>query len=78
MKNIKPLDSLKQIVNERFDMFGEKTAFIEKFDGDKEFSNISYNRVKNEINSLGSVMIKKLNLKDKKIAVIGQNSYKCM
>ena len=76
MKNIKPLDSLKQIVNERFDMFGEKTAFIEKFDGDKEFSNISYNRVKNEINSLGSVMIKKLNLKDKKIAVIGQNSYK--
>ena len=43
MKNIKPLDSLKQIVNERFDMFGEKTAFIEKFDGDKEFSNISYN-----------------------------------
>ena len=46
MKNIKPLDSLKQIVNERFDMFGEKTAFIEKFDGDKEFSNISYNRNK--------------------------------
>ena len=76
MDEIKELNSLKDIINIKFDMFGEKTAFLEKNPETREFEKISYSKVKKDINALGTIMLKKLNLKDEKIAVIGENSYR--
>lgn len=76
MVEIKELDSLKDIINIKFDMFGEKTAFLEKNPETREFEKIPYSKVKKDINALGTIMLKKLNLKDEKIAVIGENSYR--
>lgn len=76
MEEKKVLDSLKDIINIKFDEFGDKTAFLEKNPETREFEKIKYSQVKKDINALGTVMLKKLNLKDEKIAVIGENSYR--
>ena len=70
------MDSLKDLLNIRFDKFKEKTVFIEKTDDSKEFKKMSYQELKDNINGLGTVLLKKFNLKDEKIAVIGENSSK--
>ena len=72
---VKKMESLKDIINIKCDLYKEKVAFIDK-EGTKEFKKITYAKVKEDVNALGTVLIKKLNLKDEKIAVIGENSYK--
>lgn len=74
MEELKELNSLKDIVNKRFDLFLDKVAFIEKEPNRKEFTNITYKEVRDKINGLGTYLLNDLNLKDEKIAVIGENS----
>ena len=76
MEEINYVDSLKDIINVRCDMFKDKTAFIEKLEGKENFEKIKYSKVKEDINGLGTIMINKLNLKGKRVAVIGENSYR--
>ena len=70
------MDSLKDLLNIRFDKYGDKTAIIEKPDNSSVFKYISYKKLKEDINGLGTILLKKFNLKDEKIAVIGENSSK--
>ena len=74
MEELKELNSLKDIVNKRFDLFLDKVAFIEKEPNRKEFTNITYKEVRDKINGLGTYLLNDLNLKGEKIAVIGENS----
>lgn len=76
MEDIKYIDSLKDIINIRCDKFADRVAFLEKVEGAKEFEKITYSKVKEDVNALGTVMINELKLKDKVIAVIGENSYR--
>lgn len=68
------MNSLKDLLNIKFDKYGNKTAFIEKEDNSKEFKNKSYSELKENINALGTIMLKKFNLSGEKVAVIGENS----
>ncbi|MBO5476510.1 MAG: AMP-binding protein [Clostridia bacterium] len=76
MEELKNLNSLKDIINVRFDLFKDKVAFIEKDADHKEFEHIKYSQIKEKINGLGTYMLKELNLKGEKVAVIGENSYR--
>ena len=76
MEELKNLQSLKDIINIRYDLVLDKTAFIEKEAGKEKFENITYREVKNKINGLGTYMLNKLNINGEKIAVIGENSHK--
>ena len=76
MEQEKIMDSLKDLLNVRFDKYADKAAFIEKTDGSKDFNKILYKEVKENINALGTIMLEKFNLKGEKIAVIGENSSK--
>ena len=76
MEELKNLYSLKDIINIRFDIFKDKVAFIEKDSMYNNFEYIKYGVLKDKINGLGTYMLKKLNLKGKKVAVIGENSYR--
>ena len=69
------MNSLKDIINIKCDMYKDRVAFLEK-DETREFKEITYAKVKEDVNALGTVMLEKLKLKDKKVAVIGENSYK--
>lgn len=76
MEQERIMDSLKDLLNVRFDKYADKAAFIEKTDGSKDFNKILYKEVKENINALGTIMLEKFNLKGEKIAVIGENSSK--
>jgi long-chain acyl-CoA synthetase len=75
MNNVQ-LKDLKELVLERFKEHGEKTAIIEKNKNTDLFEDISYIKLRNDILALGTAMYEKLNLKNEKIAVIGENSSK--
>lgn len=76
MSETKIMDSLKDIINIKCDEFKNKVAFMQKDPVSREFFKISYARLKDDINALGTYMIKKLDLKDCNVAVIGESSYK--
>ena len=76
MEELKNLQSLKDIINIRYDLVLDKTAFVEKEAGKDRFENITYREIKNKINGLGTYMLNKLNITGEKIAVIGENSHK--
>ncbi len=70
------MNSLKDIINIKCDMYKDRVAFLEKDSKHTEFQEITYAKVKDDVNSLGTIMLEKLNLKDKRVAVIGENSYR--
>lgn len=76
MEELKNLNSLKDIVNIRFEKFKDKTAFIEKESQQNEFEHIKYSEIQEKINGLGTYLLEDLNLGGEKIAVIGGNSYR--
>lgn len=76
MEEIRVMNSIKDILNIKCEQFKDKVAFLEKDDKLKKFIPMTYGKLKEEINGLGTVMLKKLKLSDKKIAVIGENSIK--
>ena len=47
LEELKDLNSLKDIVNIRFDLFPDKVAFIEKDSNSKDFNEIKQKEVKN-------------------------------
>lgn len=75
VQELKSINSLKDVVDNRFEKYGSKVAFLEK-DGTSKYNEITYKEVKDKINFLGTIFLNKFNLKDKKIAVIGENSYR--
>ena len=56
MEEINYVDSLKDIINVRCDMFKDKVAFLEKLEGKEKFEEIKYSKVKEDVNALGTVM----------------------
>ncbi len=75
IEELKSLKSLKDVVDKKFEKYGNRIAFSEK-DGTKEYKEITYSKVREDINSLGTILLEKFNLKDEKIIVIGENSYR--
>ena len=66
-------ENLKDMLQKTKNSYGDKTAYILK-KGEGEYLEITYNEFIEEINGLGSALIN-LGLKDKRIAVIGENCY---
>lgn len=67
---------LKDIVIDNFKTYGEKTAFVEFDKETNKFRDISYSKIREDILALGTAMYYNPNIKDQKIAVIGENSSK--
>lgn len=77
-KRVMPKDF--KLIRESFDYttktFPEKIGFLEKRQGLDNFRKIKYRTFREDTVALGCALIEKLNLKDEKIIVIGENSYK--
>ncbi len=65
---------LKDMMNKSAEKFADKPAYVFKTDEPGKFKEISYKQFKNDVDSLGTALIN-LGLKDKRIAVIGDNRY---
>lgn len=72
----KKMSTLKEFITDRCDKYSDKVAIIEKNKETNKFEYIKFNQIKEDILNMGTVMLNKLNLKNEKIAVIGENSYK--
>ncbi len=64
---------LKDMLNKSAQKFADRPAYVFKGEG-QTFKEITYKQFKNDIDSLGTALIN-LDLKDKKIAIIGENRY---
>ncbi len=73
-KESRPITDLKQMLNTSIELYGENVAFMQKFHKDEPFTKITYKEALADINALGTALISR-GLKDKRIAVIGENCY---
>lgn len=65
---------LKDMLNKSVKKFEEKTLYILKTQGPEKYKKITYKEFKDNVDGLGTALIN-LGLKDKKIAIIGENRY---
>ena len=69
------IHNLKDMLNKTKEMYKDKIAYkIRKKENEKEYINLTHGQVRDMIDNLGTALID-IGLKDKKIAVIGENRY---
>jgi len=78
MKNIpyheaRLITNLRQLFYESCELYKDNIAYLSKGNG-AEYKEIKYSQVLEDVNALGTALID-LGLKDKKIALIGENRY---
>ncbi len=71
---VREITDLKDLINSSTKIYGTKTAYMAKKEKGGEYFDISYNKLKADIDALGTTLID-MGLEDEKIAIIGTNSY---
>ena len=73
---VKEFNNMKEIIYNSAEVYSQNIAFVIKNKEGKNISytNISYKNLLEDINSLGTELFS-IGLKDKRIAIIGKNSY---
>lgn len=69
------ISDLKDMINTSAELYADKTAFLQKEVPGGEYVPITYRKFKTDVDCLGTFFAKS-GLKGKKIAIIGENSYK--
>lgn len=67
--------TIKEVFDEVTKKFANKEFILEKFDHKEAFKEISYNEFRKDVIGLGTGLNKILNLKDKRVVIIGENTY---
>lgn len=68
------IKDLKDMLKKTGEIYGDKPAYLFKTEEEGKFDTITHKEFRNMVNSLGTAFIK-LGLKNKRIAVIGENRY---
>ena len=71
-KDSRPISDLKQMLASSADLYGDHVAFMQRFEKSEPFAKITYKEAFHRVNCLGSALID-MGLKDKRVAVIGEN-----
>lgn len=74
-KNSRPIMDIKHMIETSAELFPENVAFMDKEIKGGEYIDITYKEMLEKVNGLGTALIAH-GLKDKRIAVIGENSYR--
>ena len=70
----KEFNNIREVLENSVNKYPKNNAFIIKNKDMKTYTNITYKRLQDEINYLGTALLK-LDLKGKRVAVIGKNRY---
>jgi len=73
-KDSRPITDLKHMIETSSKIYAEHAAFYIKQDKNSPYIPISYKQMMKDVNGLGTALIVG-NLKDKRIGIIGENSY---
>ena len=68
-------NTVKEIFINSSKEYADRTFLLEKFNPKENWTEITYNQFKNEVISFGTALIRKLNLKDSRIVIIGENTH---
>lgn len=68
------INDLRDLIYSSAEMFGDDTAFLVKDTHKSEYRPIKYAQLREDIDRMGTRLIE-MGLKDKKVALIGENSY---
>ncbi|HHV28137.1 MAG TPA: AMP-binding protein [Clostridium sp.] len=71
---VRPINDLKDMLNSSAEIYGDKAAFLSKPKGGSDYIPISYKQYKSDVDAMGTALID-LGLKNRKIALIGENRY---
>ncbi|MDD2216928.1 MAG: AMP-binding protein [Eubacteriales bacterium] len=74
-KDSRPVTDMKNMLETSCEIFAENTAFMVKDKKGGEYREIKYKQLLQDVNGLGTALIE-AGFKDKRVAVIGENSYK--
>ena len=69
------ITDLKDMLIKTGEVFGDRPAYKFKTETPGEFNIITHKEVRDMVNNLGTSLVSLLNLKDKRIGVIGENRY---
>ena len=69
------INDLRDMVQSSAELYGDKTSFLVKDKPRGEYRPVTFNQLKDDIDHLGTKLVA-MGLKDKKVAIIGENSYK--
>ena len=67
--------TIKEVFNKSTTNFKNKVFILEKFDHKEPYTEITYEKFRKDVIGLGTGLIKLLNLKDKRVVIIGENTY---
>ena len=67
--------TVKEIFDRSRKLYANKVFITEKFNPKGSFEEITYKQFGDDVTALGTALIKKYNLKDSRIVVIGENTY---
>ncbi|MBR6798986.1 MAG: AMP-binding protein [Firmicutes bacterium] len=73
-KESRPIADLKHMMETTVELYGDNVAFMQKDSNSEPYRSITYKEAFADINRLGTALIAK-GLKDKRVAVIGENCY---
>ena len=76
MLKVGELKTLKDIIVKKCEQYASNVAFLEKNKVTKKFEEITYEKLKQDTMALATTLVRKYKLQGKKVAVIGENSYK--
>lgn len=67
--------TIKEIFDESTKKFAKEVFILEKFDHKEPFTEITFDEYRKDVIGLGTGLNKILNLKDKRVVIIGENTY---
>lgn len=70
----RPITDLKDLLVSSTKLYGDRVAYLQKWNPKGEYEEITYNQVLEDVNGFGTKMLS-MGLKDKRVAVIGENCY---
>ncbi len=73
-EELRPVVNLKHMLESSAELFSDNVAFWYKFNKGEDYTPITYRETLADVNALGTALISR-GLKDKRIGVIGENSY---
>ena len=70
----RPITDLKHMLETSVELYSDNVAFMQKFEKSQPYTSITFREALEDVNGLGTALIDR-GLKDKRVAVIGENCY---
>lgn len=70
----RPITDIKHMIETSAELYGDNTAFMQKFKKDEPYTSITYKQALADVNGLGTALINR-GLKGKRIGIIGETCY---